>query len=179
MAKKRLGWENKFIVLFVGRAIPIKGGDTLVKIVPKINPKINFAIISDAGPQVELFKITGQKYPNFIFLGGINYQKLHYYYQAADIFVIPSRYEEGAARVVMEAVSCGIPVIASNLGAIPSILDPSVAVFVRPNSAEIKRAVESLYSYPLKLQSLAKNCRPFALKNFGFQNAKVIVRAYE
>lgn len=177
-AKKRLGWQDKFIVLFVGRAIPIKGGDTLTKVVAKINPKINFAIVSDAGPELELFKKTAQKYPNFIFIGGVPYEELHQYYKAADIFVIPSRYEEGAARVMMEAVSCGIPVIASNRGAIPSVLSESVAVFVKPDERNIREAIESLYRDRNKLKNLAKNCFPFATKHFGFANAKAVTRNY-
>ncbi|MBI4999595.1 glycosyltransferase family 4 protein, partial [Candidatus Gottesmanbacteria bacterium] len=178
LAKQRLGWGGKFIVLFVGRAIPIKGGDTLTKVVTKINPAINIAIISDAGPLLDLFKATAQKHKNFIFVGGVSYEKLHHYYKAADIFVIPSRYEEGAARVMMEAVSCGTPVVASNRGAIPSVLDPTVAIFVDPTEENLKKAIEDLYANPQKLAGLAKNCYPYAQKHFGFANAQVITQNY-
>jgi glycosyltransferase involved in cell wall biosynthesis len=178
-AKKRLGWQGKFVALFVGRAIPIKGGDTLTKVVAKINPQINLAVIADAGPQLDLFKKTAQKYPNFIFVGGVPYKRLHAYYKAADIFVIPSRYEEGAARVMLEAVSCGVPVVASSRGAIPSVLDESVAVFVDPDEKSIRRAIEELYRQPRKLKELAKNCFPFATKHFGFENAKIVTASYQ
>lgn len=178
VAKKRLGWEEKFIVLFVGRAIPIKGGDTLTKVVEKLNPQINIAVISDAGPQLDLFKKTARKYKNFIFVGGVDYKDLHHYYKAADIFVIPSRYEEGAARVMMEAVSCGIPAVASNRGAIPSILESSIAVFVDPSEKNIRQTIEKLYLHPEKLKNLAQNCFPYAVRHFGFANAEVIVGNY-
>lgn len=178
LAKKRLGWQGKFIVLFVGRAIPIKGGDTLTKVVEKINPKINIAVISDAGPHLGLFKKTAKKYNNFIFVGGVDYKNLHYYYKAADLFVIPSRYEEGAARVMMEAVSCGIPVVASNRGAIPSILDSSVAVFVKPYENDLRQAIENLYQNRVKLEKLTQSCKIFAKIHFGFTNAKAIVESY-
>lgn len=178
LAKRSLGWQNKFIVLFVGRAIPIKGGDTLTRIISKINPKINVVVISDAGPLLDLFKETAQKHENFLFVGGVPYEELHRYYKAADLFVIPSRYEEGAARVMMEAVSCGTPVIASNRGAIPSVLAESVAVFVEPTEANLKKAIEDLYLNRQKLESLAQNCYPFARKHFGFDNAEVIINNY-
>ncbi len=178
LAKKRLGWSGKFIVLFVGRAIPIKGGDTLTKVVEKINPQINIAVISDAGPHLDLFKKTAKKYKNFIFVGGVDYKDLHHYYKGADIFVIPSRYEEGAARVMMEAVSCGVPVVASNRGAIPSILDPSVAVFVNPDEKNLRNAIENLYIDRKKLLTLTKNCFPYASKQFGFDNARLITAEY-
>lgn len=177
-AKKRLGWQGKFIVLFVGRAIPIKGGDTLTKVVVKLDPKINITVISDAGPQLDLFRETAQKYPNFNFIGGVPYKELHNYYKAADIFVIPSRYEEGAARVMMEAVSCGIPVVASNRGAIPSVLSKDVAVFVEPDEKNIRKAIQLLYQNKQKLATLAKNCYPYATEHFGFKNALVVTKAY-
>lgn len=176
--KKKFGWENKFIALFIGRAIPLKGGDTLTKVVAKIDPKINIVVISDAGPLLDLFRKTAKKYPNFIFLGGIPYRELHRYYRAADVFIIPSRYEEGAARVMMEATACGLPVIASNMGAIPSVLSDKVAIFVKPNEIEIKKALEDLFNNRAKLKRLSKNSYPFAKQHFGFLNAKVITDNY-
>jgi glycosyltransferase involved in cell wall biosynthesis len=176
--KIKLGWQNKFVVLFVGRAIPIKGGDTLTKVISKINPKINFAIISNAGPLLSLFEKTAKRYKNFIFVGGVDYKDLHNYYKAADIFIIPSRYEEGAARVVMEAVACGLPVICSNKGALPSVLDSSVAVFTNPDEINLRKEIEKLYQNRKKLNKLATSCQNFANTHFGLKNAMVITNAY-
>mgnify|MGYP001612370835 FL=1 len=173
--KNKLGWGKRFVALFVGRAIAIKGGDTLVKMMSKLNPKITVAIISDAGPLIPLFKRAAQKYPSFNFIGGVPYKDLHQYYKAADVFIMPSRYEEGAARVVMEAVSCGTPAIATNMGAIPSVLSPKVAIFVKPTEKNIREALEALYKNRKKLANLTKNCYPFATKHFGFANAKVVL----
>lgn len=177
--KKKVGWEGKFVALFVGRAIPIKGGDTLTEVVKKIHPKINIAVVSDAGPLLQLFSKTSNLFNNFIFVGGVPYENLHWYYKAADIFIIPSRYEEGAARVMMEAVSCGLPVIASNRGAIPSVLNDSVAIFVDPGADEIKEKIEFLYRHPKRLAQMAKNCYLFGIEKFGFKNVEVILAAYE
>lgn len=173
--KKKLGWDNQFVALFVGRALAIKGGDTLAKMVPKLNKKITVAVISDAGPLIPLFKKTAAKHKNFNFVGGVLYENLHEYYKAADVFLIPSRYEEGAARVVMEAVSSGTPVIATNRGAIPSVLSPKVAVFVKPDEKNIRQALETLYKDRKELAKLTRNCYSFAAKHFGFDNAKIVV----
>lgn len=176
--KKEIGWSNKFIVLFVGRAIPVKGGDTLTKVVSKINHNINITVISAAGPLIPLFEKTAKKYSNFIFVGGVPYENLHKYYKAADVFVIPSRYEEGAARVMMEAVSCGLPVVASNMGAIPSVLDKTVAIFVKPDEKNIAQAIELLYKDEKLRKELAKNCPIYATDHFGFNNATVVENSY-
>jgi glycosyltransferase involved in cell wall biosynthesis len=176
--KRRLGWDNKFIVLFVGRAIPIKGAATLLEVAKKVDKRIHFAFVSDAGPQVNLLKEAAQREENVIFVGRVDYKDLHWYYNAADVFIIPSQYEEDYARVVVEAISSGTPVIASNRGAIPSIVDPSVSIVLDPNEKEIKEAVEYLFYNRDELERLAKNCRPYALKKFSDENAKVILDCY-
>ncbi len=176
--KVKLGWEGKFIVLFVGRAIPIKGAATLVEIARVVDPKIHFAFISDAGPLVEFLESAALVAENIIFVGGVDYPDLYLYYNAANIFVIPSQYEEGVARVMLEALSSGTPVIGSNRGAIPSVLDASVSILVEPNFDELKKAIEFLYTNPEELKKLTNNCRDYAVKHFNLDNARMIVDNY-
>lgn len=176
--KKKLGWDDKFIVLFVGRAIPIKGADILIAVAKKVNPKINFAFISGAGPQIELLKNEAQKNKNIIFVGRVPYDRLHHYYQAADLFAIPSRYEENVARTMIEAIACGTPVVASNMGAIPQALDKSVSVLIKPTVENFAREIERLYNNKKALFSLQKNCLPYAKEHFSDKNAQEIADCY-
>lgn len=177
--KKKLGWQKKFIVLFVGRAIAIKGTDILLKAAQKVNPKINFAFVSGAGPQVNLLKKAAKKHKNITFVGPVPYQRLHLYYQAADLFSLPSRYQENVARTMLEAIACGSPVIASNMGAVPQALDKSVAVLIKPTVKNFAKEIEKLYNKPNNLARLQKNCRPYALKHFSVKNAQKIADCYE
>lgn len=80
--KRRLGWQGKFIILFVGRAIPIKGADTLIEVAKRTNKNIYFAFISDAGPQVKMLKKAARETENVIFVGGVDHKDLHWYYRA-------------------------------------------------------------------------------------------------
>lgn len=176
--KARLGWQDKFIVLFVGRLIPIKGAATLLEVAKRIKEKITFAFIGDAGPQLGLIQEAARKMPNVIFVGGVDYRDLPLYYNASDIFIIPSQYEEGVARVMPEALSCGTPVIGSRRGSIPSVLNSSVAILVEPTVEEIKKAIEFLYRNPQELNRLIQNCRPYAEARFSLNNAKIITDNY-
>jgi len=177
--KKKIGWGDKFIVLFVGRAIPIKGADILLKTAKKVNSKINFAFISGAGPQIELLKKEAKENQNIIFMGAVPYDKLHLYYQATDLFAIPSRYEENVARTMIEAIACGTPVVASNMGAIPQALDKSVSILIKPTVENFAEKIKMLYDNPEKLTDLQKNCRRFALNNFSSKNAQEIADCYD
>lgn len=74
--------------------------------------------------------ILPEETENVIFIGPVDNRDIYPYFNAADILVIPSQYEEGVARVMLEALSSGTPVVDSNRGTIPSILDSSVSILV-------------------------------------------------
>ena len=176
-SKKSLGWENKFAVLFVGRAIPVKGSRLIVEVAKEIRD-VNFVIISDAGPEIEYLRDSAKKNSNITFIEGVEYKDLWRYYNAADVFVIPSQYEEGVARVMLESLSCGTAIIGSRRGSIPSVLNDSVSILVEPEAREIKEAVEYLHSNPQKLRELSNNARSYALERFGTKNTEVITDNY-
>jgi glycosyltransferase involved in cell wall biosynthesis len=54
--------------------------------------------------------------PNAEFLGGLNWGQLVEFYRGARVLVIPSRCFEPFANVTIEAMGCGLPVIASKIG---------------------------------------------------------------
>lgn len=175
-AKKKLGWEGQFVVLFVGRLIEIKGAGILAKIAEQ-EPKITFVFIG-TGPEEKILADKAKKIKNIKFLGKIENHKLPIYYSAADVFAIPSQYEEIFGRVVLEALSCGTPVIASNRGGLPEIITPDIGVLVDPNEKSFQNALENLYLDRSKLEELTKNCRQYAITNFSEKNAGVIVNNY-
>lgn len=176
--KKELGFENKFIVQFVGRANREKGALTLLEAAKKINKNIYVAFITDIGPVTEELKKGCSETENAIFVGPVDYEKLHKYYQAADISCVPSQYEEGVARVIPEAISCGTPIVASNYGSIPYVLDESVSIVVEPTADNLAKAIESLYNNQERLAQMTANCSKFAQDNFTIKNIEYIIEGY-
>ena len=88
-----------------------------------------------------------EKYPSqerVEFVGYVEYPKLPPYYQAADLFVLPSSYE-GLPKVVLEALSCGVPVLASGFVIKEKIkgLRFLKDLDAKSLAAEIKKTVES------------------------------------
>ena len=176
-AKKQLGWEGKFIVLFVGRLIRIKGASLLLEVAKETAKKICFVFIGD-GPLANKLKKASAKMSNVFFLGKKDNRDLPLYYNAADIFVIPSQYEEGFGRVILEALSCGTPVVGSNRGGIPEAVTSSVGILVKPTVGNLKKAIEELYNNQKKLIVLRSNCREYAEKEFSEGNARIIIQSY-
>lgn len=177
--KKQVGWDNKFVVLFVGRLVKIKGAQVLVDAARKVDKNIFFAFIV-TGTHEDFLEMVGQSKldENIIYVGEIDYSILNLHYTAADILAVPSRYE-GFARVTLEAMLCGTPVLASNRGCLPEIINPEVGELVEPPTAdEFARRIGYYYSHPERLKQLSNNCSKYAKKRFSKDNARVIEQSY-
>ncbi|MBU1200729.1 glycosyltransferase [Patescibacteria group bacterium] len=103
--RKKMRLEDKFSVLFVGRMIPTKGAVLLANIAVQL-PDINFLFVGK-GHDYPILKKLSQSHHNIKLLGNVPYTQLHLYYNLANVFCLPSLYNEGWGRVLMEALACG------------------------------------------------------------------------
>jgi D-inositol-3-phosphate glycosyltransferase len=135
------------LILFVGRIEPLKGLDTLIRAISwhrTFKPgQVTLAIIGgdpDASPQemsAEMARI--QKLCDdlcmgrmVVFLGKRAQDTLPYYYSAADVLVMPSHYES-FGMVALEAMACGTPVIASQVGGLAFLVKDGETGFHVPD----------------------------------------------
>jgi glycosyltransferase involved in cell wall biosynthesis len=174
--RKELGIKDGFIVLFVGRVMEKKGVRVLCEVAQKL-PEVNFVFVG-TGPDEDYLKEQEKSNDNIKFMGFVRNNLLYKYYNASDVFCIPSQYEEGFGRVVMEAVSCGLPVVGSNKGGIPEALDASVSILIEPTAENLKNAIEGLYRDNNRYLELKSNCRSYAEKNFSEKNIELITKYY-
>ena len=130
-AKRKIGFEGKFVVSFFGRLIEEKGVKVLIEAIELCDKRITFAIYGE-GPLIGYVRKASQKYKNIKFMGIVIPELLPLHYSAADIVVMPSLHEEGFGRVAAGALFCGTPVIASNRGALPEVVNNSVGKIINP-----------------------------------------------
>lgn len=176
-AKNKLGWKNKFVVLFVGRLVPEKGVGELLKAANRWNKNI-FLAVAGFGPMESEVNNFVSKSKNIKYLGKVEQSKLPLYYSAADLLIVPSTHEEGFGRVILESLACGTPVIGSNRGAIPEAMDESVGKLINVTPQNIKKSVEYYYSNPKKLAEVSLETRSYAEHRYSDNNVKVIVESY-
>jgi glycosyltransferase involved in cell wall biosynthesis/SAM-dependent methyltransferase len=99
------------------------------------------------------------------FLGFVPDEALPHYYQAADVFVLPSRELEGFGLVTVEALACGTPVLGTPVGATPEILLPLSPALVFRDLApetmaeELRRFLEAERRDPEAHARLREACR--------------------
>lgn len=179
-AKKDVGWFSSFIVLFVGRFVPEKGAELLMHIAEKAEKGITFAFIGD-GPMSEEIERSASLFDNVIFIGKIDNNNLPVYLNASDILVIPSQWEDPRPRIILEALSCGLPVIGTKRGGIPETLNDDVGVLVEPPEKDIdniSHAISELYNNQDKLSLLSRNAAKYANEKYGVKNAELILISY-
>lgn len=177
-AKNKLGWRERFVVLFVGRLVPEKGLELLLDSVRSWDKNIGLKIIG-SGPLEKKVKEAAARFSNVDFIQGIDHDNLPIYYSGSDILIVPSTSEEGFGRVILESLACGTPVIGSSRGAIPEVIDESVGRLIDISVENIKHSVEYFYKHKQDLVRFAKNCRKFAERRFSEKNADTIIRSYK
>jgi glycosyltransferase involved in cell wall biosynthesis len=137
----RFNIENKYekIVCFAGKLTKIKGIDTLLKANKLYDDGKTLTLISGNG---ELFnELNSLKdelgLKNTYFLGNQTHDTLRDIYNIADVSIVPSRVE-AFGLVAVEALACGTPVIASNQGGLPEIINDEVGmIFTVDNEKEL------------------------------------------
>ena len=124
--RKRLGLPlDKKILLFFGYLAPYKGPDVLVNAMSKIIKHVPDTELVFAGKGVmreeleRLSKNLGTE-NNVRFAGFVDNDLKGSYYKAADIFCLPSMMStECYPLTILEAMACGVPIVASKIGGIP------------------------------------------------------------
>jgi len=175
--RARLNWSSKFTVLFVGRLTEIKGVKILIQAAEAL-PQIQFVFVG-TGPLEDFLNKKSKEKSNILFMGPVENKELLPYYNAADLFCIPSQYAEGYGRVIMEAVACGLPVVGARLGGIPEALNDTVSLLVEPTRDNLIQAISKLSGDKTYYQSLKNNCRSYAEDKFSETNVKAITDSYK
>ena len=134
--------DDDFVVIFVGRFNYRKGALRLSDAIKQLNCKKIKSIF--IGSLIEGNNLE----PNcdgILFKGNLPHEQIPNYLCASDVFVLPSL-AEGCSNSIVEAMSCGLPIISSNLPFNYDILDDSNSILINPESIdEIAKAINKLY----------------------------------
>ena len=163
-----------FILLFVGRLVPEKGAEDLLRALPAILrdvPSARCVLVGD-GPQrgaLEDLASTLGVSRRVTFTGWLDASRLASWLHAADLFVGPSKnapdgWVEAQGLTFAEAMLAGTCVLATRSGGIPdTVLDDETGVLVAPGRPDhLARAVGELAGDPIRRARLAKSGEEFA-----------------
>jgi len=173
-------------ILYIGRLSPEKGLLDLIKSAKYVcqdNSEIKFVIIGRGPLERRLRKLTHNLNlnKNISFLGYVARDVLLKYYQNATIYVLPS-YWEGLPTTLLEAMSCGIPTVATAVkGTSEVIANGKNGMLVPPKNPEkMAEAILSLLDNKYLREKIGESARDHVKKNYDWEIiASKIEQVYE
>lgn len=172
------------VILFVGRIQPLKGPDVAIRALHALGrPDALLLIVGGASGsqgdgEVErahqLVDELGLR-DQVRFVDPQPHHILSTYYRSADVVIVPSR-SESFGLVALEAAACGVPVVASSVGGLLSLVDHGETGFLVPDRDPVlfAKAIERIIDEPLLAESMAAASHVRASRyTWGFAAARL------
>jgi D-inositol-3-phosphate glycosyltransferase len=190
--------QNERMILFVGRIEPLKGVETVIRAMATLKlanitsqHPVHLAIIGgdpNASPEqmnVEMLRLQKLSHDlcmdrMIVFLGKRGQNTLPYYYSAAEVLVMPSHYES-FGLVALEAMACGTPVVASQVGGLAFLVQDGVTGFSVPDQdpEALAEKLMEILGDSSKREQMGRNAAEYARKYSWPIIAAQIKQVYE
>lgn len=180
--RARLQLPDGFLVLFAGSLFKGKRVDRLIKVSSSLSRASDFhVLIVGDGPERQ--KLEGMARSlglnNILFKGQISHEDLPPYMATSDVLVLPSE-TEGLPTCVQEAMACGIPVVASNVGGLPDLVTKGVTGYLADDDIELEGYLKQLISSPSLTRMMGEKALDFARRNLALETVvEQIEQVYE
>ena len=168
--------EQDNLIVWVGRFVPEKGLENLIDAAKLVQSRINdvrFLLVGDGPLRNELeYLINDRGLSNIVSLmGPLEHKEVADMLAKASIFAFPS-YKEGMPRAVLEAMSTGKAVVASDIPGMDEIIENGInGVLVQPRDANaLGDAIIALLNDKKLREELGRNARQTILKSFTWKN---------
>ncbi|MBI2101521.1 glycosyltransferase family 4 protein [Candidatus Woesearchaeota archaeon] len=178
---KRLGLpKRRKTIIFVGGFTERKGVEYLLKAVGIASKQGNdiTCLMVGGGKLMKKLQSLAQNLGiggNVIFAGYRAPDEVPLWINASDLLVLPSL-DEGLPNVVVEALACGKPVVATNVGGIPDVVNDDVGYLVRPKDEnELAKKIIMALERKWDRKKLMRRARQFSVA----KSAKKLVDVYK
>lgn len=152
-------------VAFTGRMKGEKGVDVLLAAAARL-PDVPFRLCGD-GPMLDQLMARGPA--NARFVNRLPQEEIAAFYQGARFLVVPSLWFEGCPAVILEAMSHGMPVIASRIGGLPEFVEDGVTglLFEPGNADELAQKIRWLWENPDRCHQMGEAGRQKVSRQCG------------
>ena len=179
--RKRLGWDDRPVVLTVGRLQARKGQDRLILAMKQLRerfPDLLYVIVGDGEERQNLVNLVREnRLENLVqFRFDTSDDELVRCYQQCDIFALPNREVngdfEGFGMVLLEAQACGRPVIAGMSGGTAETMQvPTTGRLVCCDQPEpLAELLAELLSDRANLEAMGLTARQWVVENFDWNS---------
>lgn len=179
--RRELGWEDRPVVLTVGRLQKRKGHDCMIRalsVIRRTIPNVLYSIIGEGEERIELERIVREVglEGHVQFLGETDDRRLIACYQQCDLFILPNRQVgkdiEGFGMVLLEAQACGRPVVGGASGGTSETMNAPTTGRIIPCETPdlIAPAVIDLLSDRQRLDDMGRAARQWAVDHFDWNS---------
>lgn len=175
---KRTELTDKKILLTVGRLVKRKGVAWFIaNVLPLLPENVVYLIVGSGAEKINIenaIKMTKQQNKAVLF-ENVSTEKIKQLYNTADLFIMPNikveNDAEGFGLVAVEAASCALPVVASNLeGITDAIIDGQNGVLVESENAQaFAKKINLLLQNENARKEFGQKSRQFTIQNFAWQ----------
>jgi glycosyltransferase involved in cell wall biosynthesis len=163
---------SPFVVGYAGRLVVEKGVDVLLGAFSRLPPSARLVIAGSGPAEPALRRMAHQLgiAERVTFRPFIPSTQMPAFYQSLDAFVLPSRthpgWKEQFGRVLIEAMACGVPVVASRCGEAPNVVGNAGLVFDEEDVAGLAAHLGELISQPQRRAELARRGRARVIERY-------------
>ena len=163
--------QDDFVVGYVGRLVPIKDVDTLLRAVALVRsqePSVHLIVVGDGECRDELARLAGR----LGLAGAVHFlgwrSDLPEVYDAFDLFALTSR-NEGTPVALIEAMAAGVPALATAVGGVPDVIEHGVTGTVVPPDRPdlVAAAIMEIRRDPPRAAAMAVAARSAARRRYG------------
>ena len=177
---------NKYNILFIGNLIYAKGVDILLEafaLIEKEFSDIALFYVGDGEEELQLKSRVSELRldKKVIFFGRLDYKLIPSIMYYSDVLILPSR-EEGVGRVILESMAMKLPVIASNIGGIPLVIeDAKDGILFEPEDInELKRHILFLINNKSFSDNITNNAHQKFIDNYEYEvSMKMFLNMYK
>lgn len=170
--REKLGLANKKTCIFTGSFDDNKNPYLIAKAFQSLSDRNNIQLLligpdRDGGIQRNLIKelISNKRLKNIIVRDFIS--NIDEYYQASDLFVLPSKHE-GLSNSMLEALSCGLPAVVTRISGAEDLIDESInGTFVEHSSESLAEVISEYFSDKDKLVAHSAGARKTILESYS------------
>jgi len=176
-----VGTDDGGFTLFAGRLSPEKGMHTLISTWRIIGKRLQLKVVGD-GPMAAEVERASEHIEGVNWLGRLPHDEVLALMQRASFLVFPSECYEGFPMTLVEAFAIGLPVVASRLGSMASLIDHGRTglLFTPGNATELADAVNWLLAHPDEAAAMRQAARAeYEAKYTAESNYQRLMAIYE
>jgi len=164
--------DDSFVIGYAGRLVREKGVDVLLHALAQLPNRARLIVVGQGREAAHLSALARQ----LGVAGRVSFQpplpstRMPEFYRALDAFVLPSRtlpnWKEQFGRVLIEAMACGVPVIASRCGEAPNVVGKAGLTFDEEDHAALAEHLMALMTQPRLRAAMSRHGRNRVLQHF-------------